>query len=163
MKHSIKISLILVLSLVFASAIPVSAMEVSNPGPINSREVICYDDGSYAIVETVVYDESGLNRLMSASRKVSSHRTYTYYNTSDQKAWDFTVNGTFEYNRTRAVAIASSSDYNVYISGWKCVSRSTSKSGATVTGTAKFSYKNDLHPSVTIGMKCSKTGTITKI
>lgn len=161
MKYRVKTSLALILLLVAASIVPVSAAEMFPVESDVERETIYYADGSYATVDTVIYHDSNLFQLKAATQTVTSHRTYTYYDGNDKKAWSFTVNGTFEYNRTRAIAKSSSSSYNTYVNGWKCVSRSTTKSGATVKGTAKFEYRGAASKTVTIGMKCSKTGTIT--
>ena len=147
--------------MLFTSAVSVSAAESPGSLPDITKETVYYSDGSYATMETIVYGNENSIQPMATAK--FSQRTYTYYDSSDKKAWDFTVKGTFQYDGTRVVAKSSSSSYNVYISGWKCASRSTTKSGATVKGTARFEYRGAASKTVTIGMKCSKTGTISAI
>lgn len=161
MKRKTVIALSLIMVMLFTSAASVSAAESPGSLPDITKETVYYSDGSYATIETIVYGNENSIQPMATAKLKSSHVVYTYYNGNKKKAWDFTVKGTFQYDGTRVVAKSSSSSYNVYISGWNCVSRSTTKSGATVKGTAKFEYKGATSKTVTIGMKCSKTGTIT--
>ena len=163
MKRKTVVALGLIMVMLFTSAISVSAAESPGTSPDITKETVYYADGSYATIETMVYGNANLIQPMATAKLKTAQRTYTYYDANDKKAWDFTVKGTFQYDGTRVVAKSSSSSYNVYISGWKCVSRSTTKSGATVKGTAKFEYRGASSKTVTIGMKCSKTGTITAI
>lgn len=163
MKRKTVIALSLIMVMLFTSAISVSAAESPGMSPDITKETVYYADGSYATIETTVYGGEGYIQPMATAKLKSSQVMYTYYNGNKKKAWDFTVKGTFQYDGTRVVAKSSSSSYNVYISGWKCASRSTNKSGATVKGTARFEYRGTASKTVTIGMKCSKTGTITAI
>lgn len=118
-----------------------------------------YPDGSYAVIETTVEQHSSIAFLTTAKTK-SAHTTYTYYNANDEKAWDFTLKGTFSYNGSTAKATAASTSYNIYVSGWKCSNKKAWTTGATAKGSATFTYKSLMSKDVTLGLKCSASGTI---
>jgi len=121
-----------------------------------------YQDGSYAVIETTVEQHNDVT-LLAAAKTKSAHTTYTYYNTNDEKAWDFTLNGTFSYNGTTAKATASSTSYNIYVSGWKCSDKKAWTTGATAKGSATFTYKSLMSKDVTLGLKCSASGTVSAV
>lgn len=155
MKRKLSIC-ILITALVALMATPIfAAAEISKP--VTTTEVEVYDDGSYAVIETVV-EQSGITVRATTNTK-SASRTYTYYNASEVKAWDFTVKGTFSYDGITAKATAVSTNYNTYVSGWSLSSRYSSKSGSKVTATGNFKFKT-MTKSTTIGLKCSSSGTI---
>lgn len=154
MKHKL-ILCIVISALLSLMAVPVSAaVEITKP--VTTTEVEVYDDGSYAVIATTI-EQTDFTLL--ATKTKSASRTYTYYNASDVKAWDFTVKGTFSYDGSTAKATAVSTSYNTYVSGWSLDSRESSKSGAKVTATGKFKYSL-MTKSTTIGLKCSASGTI---
>ena len=122
----------------------------------NNRSITYLENGEYITSEIVIdYLETSTYGVNTKS----AHRIYTYYNSRKEKAWDLTVYGTFSYNGKSATATAVSSDYNIYISGWKCISRTPSKSRATVQVKGNFKY-GSLNVTKTIGLKCSPTGVI---
>ena len=122
-----------------------------------------YSDGSYATIEMVI-DEDTIPCASAAMKTKSATRTYTFYNANKQKAWAFSLKGTFQYNNTSATATASSCSTQKFISGWSCVSKRSSKAGATVKGSSTFKYLT-LTKSVPqpFGMKCSAKGTISAL
>ena len=124
-----------------------------------SKETEHYPDGSYAVIETVVFENTAAP-FAAASTK-SASRTYTYYSADNKKEWDFILTDTFTYNGTTAKATKATTSYNIYVSGWKCDSKTSSVTGATAKGTGKFSYRSTLNRSKTLGLKCSANGTIT--
>ncbi|MGN0659015.1 MAG: hypothetical protein ACI4LA_05355 [Emergencia sp.] len=121
-----------------------------------------FPDGSYAVIETVTEQQSGIILFATETTK-KAHTTYTYYNASNIKAWDFTLDGTFSYNGTTAKAAAASTSYNIYVSGWKCSNRKAWTTGATAKGSATFTYNSLMSKDVTLGLKCSANGTITAV
>lgn len=155
MKHKLTVCMF-VLALVTLMVTPASAAATFIQSD-TIAEIEVYDDGSYAVIETTVTSPS-ISTFATAQTK-SANRTYTYYNTSNVKAWDFTVKGTFSYDGSTAKATAVSTSYNIYVTGWSLLSRDSSKSGAKVTATGNFKYKA-MAKSTTIGLKCSPSGTI---
>lgn len=157
MKQKIVICLVLLCLIVTCTP---CAFALNNT-TFSNIETEYFHDGSYAVIETIA-EEPTISAFATTKTK-SASRVYTYYNASDEKAWDFTLKGTFSYDGSSSKATAVSTSYNTYISGWKCSSKESSKSGATVTGTAKFKYNYILTKNITLGMKCSASGTISAV
>lgn len=121
-----------------------------------TMEVRNYDDGSYATIETV--EEIRMSTFAITSTK-SASRTYTYYSKNNVAEWTFTLKGSFSYNGSTAKATAASSSYNIFVSGWKCSTRNSSTSGSIAKANATFKYLT-LTKNISLGLKCSPTGTI---
>lgn len=154
-------------SLLFANVINCNALTVTELEPIQScdTDYEYYDDGSYAIITTTVTEDNissaGLFETMSTKTKKAS-RTYSYYNKSDKKAWSLTLDAAFSYTGSSSKATSASVTGTTYISGWECISKSASKSGATAKASGKFKYAS-LTKTKSIGLKCSKNGSISKV
>lgn len=106
-----------------------------------SRETEHYPDGSYAVIETVIFENTAVP-FAAASTK-SASRTYTFHRADGKAAWDFTLTGTFTYNGTTAKATKAATSYKVYISGWTCTKNQT-VSGA-VQRNRKIHITNQVH------------------
>lgn len=134
------------------------------PGSTNEQnhvQIETFDDGSYIVDELIIHEPEGLSTLASYKTK-SATRTYTYYNAANKKAWTFSLTGTFKYNGSTSSATAASVSSETFVIGWKCDSKSASKSGATAKGTATF--KNIVQTkNISIGLKCSANGTISNV
>lgn len=127
------------------------------------REYEYYDDGSYAIIETTLITATSLATAdINSTVSKRALRTYTYYSSSNKKEWDMTLDATFEYTGSKATATKSSVDYTIYVTGWSCSSKSATKSGATAKASGTFKYKS-VTKSKSIGLKCSKNGTISNV
>lgn len=158
MKHKI-ITLLTIITVIAA----MSATAFADTGStVRNIEKEYFPDGSYAVIETVIEESSGIS-LFATEKSKSGSRTYTYYNSDNKKAWDFTLNGTFSYDGTTAKATAASTSYNIYVSGWKCSNRKAWTTGATAKGSATFTYNSLMSKDVTLGLKCSADGTITAV
>lgn len=120
-----------------------------------------FPDGSYAVITTTIEPVS-ITTFATETTK-SASRTYTYYNQSNKAAWDFTLTGTFTYNGTTAKATKAETSYNIYVSGWKCIYKHGSVSGAVATGQGTFQYKSELTKNVSLSLKCSPTGIISSL
>ena len=120
-----------------------------------------FEDGSYAIDETTVYIPAG-SAVKSAFLNKSASRTYTYFESSNNKAWSFTINGSFRYNGTTAYAVDASCSSRIYANGWSCTSKSATYSNAVAKGTGTFRCLS-LTKSISIGLKCAADGTITNV
>ena len=147
-----------IVALIFSMIVPVYA-DTSLPNN-TTYETLTFDDGSYVRIKTTEHQTS--ISLLGTTKSKSASRSYTYYESNNTKAWDFTITGTFEYDGSKAKATAVSTDYNIYVSSWKLVSRDASKNGASVSATGKFKC-NLLSKSATIGLKCSANGTISSL
>lgn len=142
-----------VIAVLIAASVPAFAET-----QVISRETEHYPDGSYAVIETVVFENTAVP-FAAASTK-SASRTYTFHRADGKAAWDFTLTGTFTYNGTTAKATKAATSYKVYISGWTCT-KNSSVSGAVAKGTGKFTYKSGSTKTVSLCLKCSANGTIT--
>ena len=157
MKRTV-ISIAAAFALLITTAMPCFASENSI-----EREYEYYDDGSYAIIETAISTPSDISSIgTNSTSSKRATRTYTYYNSENKRAWDMTLDATFEYTGAKATATKSSVDYTIYVTGWSCSSKSATKSGATAKASGTFKYKT-LTRSKTIGLKCSKSGVISHV
>lgn len=157
----ISITLTLIFIMLFTAAIPCHA--VSADSTDTDIEYEYYDDGSYAMISTII-EKPGATGIMpmATSKSKTASRTYAYYNKSNKKAWVLTLTAKFSYNGTTAKATSSSVSHTIYVSGWRCSSKSATKSGATAKATGTFKY-DTLTKTKSIGLKCSKTGTISAV
>ena len=154
MKRKVFLIVIVIAVTMFSSIVPAYCND-------DSMIVEHFDDGSYAVIETTYYPIQDSIALFSQNTKRAS-RTYTYYNSSNVKSWDFTVKGTFSYNGSTSSAETVSTSYNIFSSGWILSSRKSSKSGSSVSATGIFA-KNLTSKTVTIGLKCSPKGVISNL
>lgn len=147
--------------MLFTVAVPCCASSTESANATMEYEY--YDDGSYAVISTVVEEteESGIIPAATAKSKTAD-RTYTYYNKNNKKAWEMTLTAKFSYDGSTAKATSSSVSKKIHIDGWKCSSKSATKSGTTAKATGTFKY-GTLTKTKTIGLKCSKTGTISAV
>lgn len=159
--RKISVTLTLVFTILFTAAVPCHALSANVTD--NDIEYEYYDDGSYAVISTII-EEPGATGIMSTTtaKSKTANRTYTYYNKSNRKAWELTLNAKFSYNGTTAKATGSSVSHKIHISGWTCSSKSASKSGATAKATGTFKY-DTLAKTKSIGLKCSKSGAISAV
>ena len=160
--RKISITLTLIFIMLFTAAIPCHAASLTNTENINT-EYEYYDDGSYAIINTIIEEsDTTVVAPLATTKSKTASRTYTYYNQKNKKAWAMTLTAKFSYNGSKATATSSSVSHTIYINGWSCSSKSATKSGATAKATGIFKYST-LTKTKTIGLKCSKTGTISVV
>ena len=120
-------------------------------GNESTSETIYFEDGSYAVIETVVDEQ-----VTRASKNKKASSTYTYYNSNKVKQWSLKLSDSFSYNGSEAKAtISRTVDH-----GWACSSKSATRSGATATGKGTFK-KGEQQKSCSIKLTCSSTGKIT--
>ncbi len=123
-------------------------------GNESTSETIYFEDGSYAVIETVV-DE----HVTRASKNKKASSTYTYYNSNKVKQWSLKLSASFSYNGSEAKATEATISRTVD-HGWACSSKSATRSGATATGKGTFK-KGEQQKSCSIKLTCSSTGKIT--
>lgn len=161
MKRNITV-LLLISILVFATSVPCFAA-VGAGGTESATEIIYYEDGSYAVLETIVDEAASVEpgiMPMSTYKTKSGTSKYTYYNKNKAAAWTLTLNASFKYNGSTAQATGASASHSIHISGWSCSSKDVTKSGASAKVYGVFKYAS-LTPDITIKMTCSPNGTIT--
>lgn len=161
MKRNI-VLVLLISVLVFATGVPCfAAAEAGSTEP--ATEIIYYEDGSYAVLETIVDEvdscEPGI-APMAAYKTKSGTSKYTYHNKSGAAAWTLTLNGSFKYNGSTAQATSASASHTILINGWSCSKKNVTKSGASAKVDGTFRYAT-LTPDITIKLTCSANGTIT--
>lgn len=122
-----------------------------------------FEDNSYVVDEIqVLYPNYSSISPTATTKSKTAVRTYTYYDSLGKKCWSFSLTGTFQYNGSTSKATAASSSYTIYVTGWKCSSKSATYSGNTATGIAAFKYLTRT-VNVKIGLKCSASGSISNI
>lgn len=156
MKRTTTILIILILIFTLAFSLPAYA---GVDDQILATETQQFEDGSYVIIETVLHN-SKVSLFASKSKTAST--SYSYFDSNKEKAWSFTVTGTFSYNGTTAKATDVSSKATIYNKKWSVSSHKDSKSGAKVTSTYTFKLQSKTK-SATIGLKCSADGKISAI
>lgn len=87
-----------------------------------TKDIIRFDDGSYAIIETVTNG-------MRASGTVSGSKNYTYYDNNGVSQWKVVLTGKFTYTGSSATCTSSSVDVTISNSMWYTISKSAEKSG----------------------------------
>lgn len=155
-------TLTLIIIMLFTATIPCHATSITDTEKIDTQYEY-YDDGSYAIINTIIKDSNTVGIVpLATTKSKTANRTYTYFNQNNKKAWAITLTAKFNYNGSTATATNSAVSHTIYINGWSCINKSATKSGATAKATGKFKYST-LTKTKTIGLKCSKTGTISAI
>ncbi len=114
-------------------------------------ERIEYEDGSYAIITT----ETDHTRAKTADQKV-----YTYYNSSNQRCFSYTLYATFSYNGVTSAAETVDFGIAIYRRGWDVESHSEYTFGNTAFGRASFSGPNGENRPVNISLTCDKDGNV---
>ena len=116
-----------------------------------------YSDGSYSITTI----ETSTIRVL-ANSTVAKNKTFTYYSSKNEKEWEITVTGTFNYTGSSATCTNSTVSYKIYDTHWKVVSAQASKSGRVATG--EFTLKRYTlgvpikTVNETLTITCSNTG-----
>ena len=154
MKHKLT-TFIMVLALISVFAVP--AFAEGTDGSYTTRETKYYEDGSYDVIVTTI-DVPQVSLFATTKSKTVS-TTNHHFDENKVKQWDFTLKGTFEYNGSTAKATAASCSYTIFDSKWKCTTKNSWTSGATAKASATFKWIASVD--VTIGLKCSPSGTIT--
>lgn len=116
-----------------------------------------YSDGSYSVT---TLGTSSITVL--ANSTVSKYKTTAHYNSKNEKEWEITVTGTFNYTGSSATCTNSTVSYKIYDDHWKVTSAQASKSGRVAKG--EFTLKRYFVgiPTKTVNetltLTCSNTG-----
>lgn len=116
-----------------------------------------YSDGSYSITTITTSPIS-----IFANSTVSKYKTFTYYSSKNEKEWEITVTGTFNYTGSSATCTNSTVSYKIYDTHWKVVSAQASKNGRVATGEFTLKRYTLGVPTKTVNetltITCSNTG-----
>lgn len=115
-------------------------------------ERVSYEDGSYAIITTVA---ASLTRA-----GIADSKTYTYYNSSAERCFSYTLYATFTYDGRTSTADTVAYDIGIYLRGWDNDSHSEWTSGSTAYGSAVFSGPNGESRPVSLSLTCDKNGNV---
>lgn len=123
----------------------------------NRIETICFDDGSYVVVE--IFDNGAR-----ASGSKTGKKQYTYYDGDNVSQWKVVLSGTFTYTGSSSSCTSSSVDTTIYDSAWYVVSKSASKSGNEATASVKMGDRPDgttvrIVP-VDLSLECDENGNL---
>lgn len=121
------------------------------------RDYIHCDDGTYIIVTLTIEENPTISTFGSYQTRTAT-KTFYKYDPQDRAIGTMSLTGTFRYDGTSAKA-TSSSIIAAGRNGWALIAKSSSKSGATVSGKASFRKSGDIQmlPGT---MTCSKTGVV---
>ena len=138
--------------------LPFSVYAQSNTDIVVSEDTYIeyFEDGSYAIVEIVD------SEFTARSTGVTKSKTYTYYNSDNERDWTVTITGIFNYDGKTASCTKVASSYKIYNDNWKVTVSNASRSGAKAIG--NFTVKKYLlgiptkTVNKTVTLTCSKDG-----
>lgn len=125
----------------------------ASAGGITADSVIYYEDGSYAVISIC---SEGFAR---SSR--DDHKTYTYYNSENQRCFAYTLYVKFTYDGVTSRADSADFAVQIYRQGWDMSSHSEYVSGSTAYGRAAFTGPDGQTRSVSLTLTCDKNGTVT--
>lgn len=144
------VSVILVLMLIIACSIAVSADQIDIEP---KTEIEYFADGSYTI--TVLEETNSLARAAKSGQK-----TKTYYTSNDEPVFSVTVTGTFSYTYgVSAAATKSSGVVTLYMDEASLVSKSATYRNATAYASGTVSYLG-LTRAMTVDISCDKYGNL---
>lgn len=149
-------SLVCCFILIFSiSTMSVNAISVSASHPQRSMDqnVEYFDDGSYVITE---WDVTVPSPHTTASRTKKS----TYYSSNDVAIFAVSLTGQFSYTYgSSAKATGQSVSVSIYDDSTTYVTKSSSRSGATVYGSGTVRYRG-ANRTLSLQMTCSIYGNI---
>ena len=146
----ILIPIFLVFSLSGISNATTSASEVSTAK-------IVFSDGSYCISTIEELFESGCIR---SAQVKSGRKTSHYYTANNELQFSVTVQGTFEYSGTSAIATSSNYSYTIANTQWRFVSGSSRTTYNCAVATCIFSSQNIADKTYSTTLYCSPTGVL---
>lgn len=154
MKKIKKLCLSLILTVIFIAQ-PLSVMAEPVASPQITREYLA--DGSY--FETVITSDTA-----SRSTVKNASKTTTYKSSSGESLWYAKVTANFYFDGTTSSCTSSSASGESYVSGWKILSKSSSRTGNTgsATVTAGAYYVGILVDTYTkiVTLSCDKNGNL---
>lgn len=161
--HSICLMLALVICMICFNTSALAAETTVDGEKIYSYTEIM-EDGTYFVDEIYEnsFSENGNIELASTSKKKTATRTYTYYDKTNKKCWELILKATFQYDGSSSKAIAASATDTIFVNSWKCASKKATYSGNVAKGTGAFK-KLLATINVDMGLKCSASGTISKV
>ena len=142
-KHFLRLAMALLL---------VAGIFSNTPALAKYEERIDFEDGSYAVIETV---SSGRSRASKTDAKV-----YTYYDTSSRRCFSYTLYADFSYTGRTSSATSVNYSVDIYRTGWSLVSHSEYTSGNKAYGNATFSGPTGPQY-VSLSLTCDKDGNVT--
>lgn len=147
------IAFLLAVLIVMLLPLSVGALENS----ISSEEVVWFEDGS-SLVITIQESNSR------ASGTKTGTKQYTYRDSNGDLSWIAALTGTFTYTGTSSTCTSASINVTIYDSLWYNVSKSSSKSGNTATGTVTMGLKvlgvTVSKPTYNLTLTCDKDGNL---
>ena len=157
MKRTVILLLIVTFLLLSITATTYAASDTS------SVNIEYYEDGSY--LKTIIESETISPYISLLSTTVTKTKTTKFYDANNVAKWYVKVTGTFTYGAGTSKCTSSSVTAGSYVSTWKIMSKSATKSvnTATAKATAKQYYNGTVIKTInkTVSLKCSPTGTFT--
>ncbi|WP_303804670.1 hypothetical protein [Ruminococcus flavefaciens] len=128
----------------------------------NSTQIIryyeYYNDGSYSII--TIYEHNNSQK----ANQTSGIKNTIYYNSSNEKQWEYEINGFFNYTGSSSTCTSVSDSYSIFNNNWHINSHSCWKSGNTAYGSVTMDYKlfgitiNSVSKS--LNLSCSPSGVL---
>lgn len=149
--HLRNIIILVTLTFLFFSVKPVYAQE-------QSIDYIYFDDGSKIKVITIIEENTSGITLFTTTKTKNVTKIFERSSDNNVVCGLMKLTGTFQYNGSTSKATKVS----MTVSGknnWSCISKKSSKSGASVYGYAAFKNGSSL-TSIEGKITCTKNGTI---
>ena len=144
------ISLLTALFILSCMAFPAFAAEQAQ----TEKTVLPFEDGSYLVVTLEV------DSLARATTPVAT-KTYMYYNSEDERQWDYTLRAVFTYDGISADAISAEARAAIYNREWSLTESDPHCQGAYAIADATFESSSDGSRSITVRLYCDGHGNIT--
>ena len=141
-------SLVTAVMLIFCLALPAFASEQKE------KQILPFEDGSYIVV-TLWAD----NRTRATTP--ASTKTYTYYNSEDERQWSYTLRAVFTYDGISAVERCVEARAAIYNREWRLTESDPHCQGAYAIADATFESPSDGSRSITMRLYCDGHGNIT--
>ena len=148
------------LAIVFVFSILTVSVFASDDEIVISETIEQLEDGSYLIVSLT---EEKTSNLRATSTKTGS-KTFTLYNSNDEKLVEMKLTATFSYTGSSATCTNVAPTFTVYNSNWRVTKSTGTKSGNKGIGefiAKKYTFginTQTIEESITI--TCSNTGVL---
>ena len=154
MKKTKKIIVAMMSAMVLSTLAPTVHAATPSESVKITREY--FADGSY--IETKIAESNARSTVKNASK------TSTYKNASGVSLWYAKVTANFYFDGSTSSCTSASASAGTYVSGWKILSKSSSRTGNTGSATVEAGiYMNGIYVDSiveTVTISCDKNGNV---
>ena len=142
------ISMFTAFLMVLCMAFPVFSAEKRD------KTVLLFEDGSYLVIMLEADPQT-------RAAAPTASKSYTYYNSNDERQWIFMLRASFMYDGTNSEAISAEAAYTIVNRDWVLTDSDAYCQGAAAIGEAVFEHSTMGAVPVTVTIRCDKNGNIT--